>query len=62
MDVSAASAASLTDLQTQAALLVQRKALDLAASSAAQLIEALPSPPAAPDPDATVGRNVDVFV
>lgn len=62
MDVSAVSTASLTDLQTQAALLVQRKAQDLAASSAAQLIEALPTPPAVPDPDATVGRNIDLFV
>lgn len=62
MDVSAASAATLTDLQAQAALLVLRKAQDLAASSAAQLIEALPTPPVAPAADATVGRHIDLFV
>ncbi|HPR06268.1 MAG TPA: putative motility protein [Denitromonas sp.] len=62
MDVSAVSANSLTDLQSQAALLMQRKAQDIAASNAAQLIETLPQPAAAPDPNATVGGKIDVFV
>ncbi|MFV0665673.1 YjfB family protein [Denitromonas sp.] len=61
MDVATVSAATLSDVQTQAALLMQRKAQDIAASNAAQLIAALPEPAKAPDPNATVGRNIDVF-
>ncbi|HMV18887.1 MAG TPA: putative motility protein [Zoogloea sp.] len=38
-----------------------RKTLDQQQANAQQLLQALPQPAKAPDPTATVGRNVDVF-
>lgn len=65
MDVSSAaasiSAMTLANYQAQASLMVLKKSLDLQAASALQLVQAVPHPPA-PNPSATVGGRVDVFV
>lgn len=62
MDAAAAiSANSLAMIQAQASVLVLKKSLDLQASLALQLLEALPQPEVAPDPTATVGGRIDTY-
>lgn len=60
MDAASVSANQLVHIQAQAALLTFRKALDLQASMALQLLHAVPAAPA-PDPAATLGRAVDTY-
>lgn len=62
MNVAAISAHSAAIVHEQASLLVLRKAMDLQQSNAAQLLQALPQPPVAPAPGATVGGSIDIFV
>ncbi|MCB1959790.1 MAG: YjfB family protein [Rhodocyclaceae bacterium] len=62
MDVSSASAASLGQIQAQAATAVQSKALDIQAQTAQQLVNSLPEVQPVPDPNASVGSRVDIFV
>lgn len=58
---SVASANAATSLQAQASILVLKKAMELQALAAAQLLQTLPAP-AIPDPGATLGGTIDVFV
>jgi hypothetical protein len=57
------SVASTSQVQTQDAVSVVmlKKALDQQQANAAQMIASLPHPVQAPDPGATVGRNIDTF-
>lgn len=57
------SVASTSQVQTQDAVSVAmlRKSLDQQQANAAQMIASLPQPVQAPDPNATVGRNIDTF-
>ncbi len=57
--VASASAMSLANVQAQASISVLRKALDMQASNAAQLLQALPTP--APAPTGAVGTRIDTF-
>jgi hypothetical protein len=61
MDAASVSANQLARVQDQAALLTFRKALDLQAATALQLLQALPAPAPAPDPAATLGRSIDTY-
>lgn len=64
MDIAAATSAQSTmtqgNVKTQAALLVQRKSMDIEENHAQQLINALPKAQAV-DPSATVGGRVNTF-
>ena len=62
MDVSSVSAASLSQIQAQVATAVQGKALDIQAATARQLVDSLPAVQPVPDPSASVGSRVDIFV
>jgi len=62
MDVSSASAASQVDLRTQVANQVQQRAQEIQAQSAQQLVNSLPETQPVPDPEATVGSQVNIFV
>ena len=59
----AASSADLRTVQGHAAIRVLDKAMDIQASSAAQLIAALPQPAAAPQPSnlGPLGSRVDTY-
>ena len=61
MDVSSASAAATAQLHTQVSNAVQRRAQDIQAHNAQQLINSLPQTQPVPDPNATVGARVDIF-
>lgn len=61
MSISALASTSQLQAQDSVSILMLRKALDQQQQSAAQMLEALPKPAAAPDPTATVGRTVDTF-
>ena len=54
MEISAASSAAAVSATTSVAIEVQKKAQDVQAQTAATLIEGLP------DPDSSVGQNIDV--
>ncbi len=64
MDVSSIAAAasdnSAAQLQQQASISVLKKAMDISAAHALQLIEALPQPPSAPV-GGTAGGVIDVY-
>jgi putative motility protein YjfB-like len=60
MDAASISASSLAQVQAQASMLVLRKALDLQAASALQLLQALPPTPVL-DPAATLGGRIDTY-
>lgn len=57
----AASMASPNTVSGQAALLTFRKALDIEASNALQLLQALPQVAPVAQPGQTVGANVDTY-
>jgi len=63
MDVSAAagaaSASSLATVQGQASMLVLKKAMELQAAHALQLLQGLPQP--MPTPGATVGGTINTY-
>ncbi|QID18230.1 putative motility protein [Nitrogeniibacter mangrovi] len=61
MDVSSASSASASGLQTQVGNFVQRRAEEIQERNAQQLINSLPKAQPTPDPNATVGSRIDVF-
>lgn len=61
MDAAAISANSLAMIQAQASVLVLKKSLDLQATLALQLLEALPQPVSVPDPAATLGGRIDTY-
>jgi len=65
MDISTvasiASANATASLQAQASVLVLKKAMDLQALNAAQLLQALPTS-TGPTPGAFIGGTIDVFV
>ncbi|WP_079433445.1 putative motility protein [Zoogloea sp. LCSB751] len=61
MSVSALASTSQVQTQDSVSVLMLRKVLDQQQQSAAQMLEALPRPVAAPDPAATVGRTIDTF-
>lgn len=55
------SAMTLANTQTQASMLILRKTLEVQQTSAQQLLQAIPRPPARIDPTATVGTRIDTF-
>jgi hypothetical protein len=57
---SAVSSNASTQLQSQASLLVLKKAMEMQQAQAALLLQALPQP-TGPTPGAVVGGNVDTF-
>ena len=60
MDAASISSSSLAGVQAQASIQTFRKALDIEAAAALQLLEALPAlPSSASNPTATLGRNID---
>lgn len=65
MDISTvasiASANASTSLKAEASVLVLKRAMELEALNAAQLLQALP-PPAGPTPGARLGSVIDTFV
>ncbi len=61
MDVSSATSASTANLHTQVNNEVQRRAQDIQAQNAQQLINSLPQTQPEPDPTATVGSQVNIF-
>lgn len=61
MDVAAISAQQLALIQAQASVLVLRQALDLQATLAQQLLEALPPVASGPRPGASLGGQVDTY-
>ena len=58
---SAVSANASTQLQSQASLLVLKKAMEMQQTQAALLLQALPQATPAPNPSATLGGTVDTF-
>lgn len=65
MDISTvasiASANASTSLKAEASVLVLKRAMELEALNAVQLLQALP-PPSGPTPGASIGGTIDVFV
>lgn len=61
MNIAPATSSSAVNGSDPVSLAMLRKTLDQQQSSAQQLLQALPQPTSAPDPTATIGRNVDVF-
>ncbi|MCB1954903.1 MAG: YjfB family protein [Rhodocyclaceae bacterium] len=61
MDAASISSDRLAQVQSQASILMFRKALDLQQSMALQLLQALPPVPAGSNPTATVGNSVDTY-
>jgi len=62
MDVSGVSSASQMDLRTQVSNEVQKRAQDIQAQSVQQLVNSLPQPQPVPEPGATIGSQVNIFV
>lgn len=62
MDVSSASSASQIDLRTQVSNEVQKRAQEIQAQNAQQLVNSLPQTQPTPDPGATVGSQINIFV
>lgn len=61
MDAASISANRLAQIQAEAALLVLRKALDVQASSALQLLQALPAPGAGSSSSVTPPGRIDTW-
>jgi hypothetical protein len=61
MDAVSASTLSNAELQMQIGNAVQRRAQDIQAQNAAQLVNSLPAVQPVPDPNATVGGRIDVY-
>jgi len=61
MNLSAVASTSQVQTQDAVSVAMLRKSLDQQQANAAQMIASLPQPVQAPDPGATVGRNVDTF-
>ena len=62
MEVSSTSSAAPANLQIQVGNEIQRRAQDIQAQTAAQLVNSLPHPQPVTDPNATVGSNINIFV
>ncbi len=61
MNLSALASTSQVQTQDAVSVVMLRKSLDQQQANAAQMIASLPQPVQAPDPAATVGRNLDTF-
>lgn len=62
MDVSGVSSASQMDLRTQVSNEVQKRAQDIQAQNVQQLVNSLPQTQPVPEPGATIGSQVNIFV
>lgn len=62
MDVSSVSSASQMDLRTQVSNEMQKRAQDIQAQNVQQLVNSLPQTQPVPEPDATIGSQVNIFV
>lgn len=62
MDVSSVSSASQMDLRTQVSNEMQKRAQDIQAQNVQQLVNSLPQTQPVPEPGATIGSQVNIFV